>query len=214
VPIVLDTAGDPLLPNPNYGEGHVSAQNHVEEPPLLHRPHAFALMHGDGGAKIAYGQFMWRFDHLSFQFSSGMVSAVGQPRDIKGYEVSVPHVGSATGNLMSSDVDGVAGDSIPAVYHELDSFGTVYLYWDVEWDNTTAQVKNVWVQVGDAGSLHDTDSMFPNSNAHNRLTNTDVMSTETDGRYRLEIGSVNDSQRVVQKISSDVYWSTVLATRA
>jgi hypothetical protein len=40
------------------------------------------------------------------------------------------------------------------------------------------------------------------------------MSTETDGRYRLEIGSVNDSQRVVQKISSDVYWSTVLATRA
>ncbi len=214
MPIVLDTAGDPLLPNPNYGEGHVSAQNHVEEPPLLHRPHAFALMHGDGGAKIAYGQFMWRFDRLDFTFTSGaLVTAVGQNRDIKGYEVIVPHVGSATGNPMSSDVDGVAGDSIPAVYHELDSFGTVYLYWDVEWDNTTAQVKNAWVQVGDAGSLHDTDSMVSHSTPHNRLTNTSVMSEETDGRYRLEIGSVNDSQRVVQKISSDVYWSTVLATR-
>jgi len=40
---------------------------------LLHRPHAFALMHGDNGAKIAYGQLHWRVDCFTMEFMQDLI---------------------------------------------------------------------------------------------------------------------------------------------
>tara|TARA_R100000084_G_C4651471_1_gene149997 strand:+ start:860 stop:1558 length:699 start_codon:yes stop_codon:yes gene_type:complete len=230
VPIVLDTAGDPLLPNPNYGGGHVSAQNHVtagqiEEPPLQHRPHAFALKHGDGGAKIAYGQLFWRIDHLDFQFETGSTSAggtvtygdclgAGQPRAIKGFDVTVPRVDSSSGALMSAAVDGVAGDGIPNVYHQLDAFGTVYLYWTVELDNTSNIVTNAWVEVPTSSSTTDLNSIDTGNSPHNRISGSPNGDGITDGTFKVEIGTVTEGAPIQQKLSSDVFWSTVVMTRS
>ena len=223
MPIVLDTAGDPLLPNPNYGGGHVSAQNHVtagqiEEPPLQHRPHAFALKHGDGGAKIAYGQLFWRIDNLDFHFTdpgSGDIrcTGVGQERAIKGFDVTVPRVDSSSGALMSAAVDGVAGDGIPNVYHQLDAFGTVYLYWTVELDNTSNIVTNAWVEVPTSSSTTDLNSIDTGNSPHNRISGSPNGDGITDGTFKVEIGTVTEGAPIQQKLSSDVFWSTVVMTR-
>jgi len=220
VPIVLDTAGDPLLPNPNYGEGHVSAQNHVEDPPLQHRPHAFALKHGDGGAKIAYGQLFWRIDNLDFHFRDTAVSGVGiicdgvgQERAIKGFDVTVPRVDSSSGALMSAAVDGVAGDGIPNVYHQLDAFGTVYLYWTVELDNSTNIVTNAWVEVPTSSSTTDLNYITTGNSTHDRISGTPNGDGITDGTFKVEIGTVTEGAPIQQKLSSDVFWSTVVMTR-
>lgn len=226
MPIVLDTAGDPLLPNPNYGEGFVDVLNLVEEPPLQHRPHAFALKHGDGGAKIAYGQLFWRIDQLNWHFhgdvgGSTSTSAAdankcfgaGQLRPIKGFDVTVPKVDSSSGALMSAAVDGVAGDGIPNVYHQLDAFGTVYLYWTVELDNSTNIVTNAWVEVPASSSTTDLNSIDTDHDAHNRFSGNPNGDGITDGTFRVEIGTVTEGAPIQQKLSSDVFWSTVVMTR-
>ena len=55
------------------------SSNIYEKQELLHRPHAFALMHGDGGVKVAYGQLQWRIDTFTLQFKQKTVAVTAHP---------------------------------------------------------------------------------------------------------------------------------------
>lgn len=223
MPIEVESAGDPTIPNPSYGEGFVDVLNLVEEPPLQHRPHAFALKHGDGGAKIAYGQLFWRVDRLNWHFygdastSGATVSATdankcfgaGQERAIEGLNAKVPTIDTEDGTAMSASVDGVAGDGIPNVYHQLDGFGTVYLYWKVDLDHSDIVTK-AWVSVSST-TLRDLVAVGTANTAHNRFAN--AHEDADGGTYRVEIGTVTEGAPIQQKLSSDAFWSTVVMTR-
>tara|TARA_B100000003_G_scaffold199856_1_gene206078 strand:- start:232 stop:987 length:756 start_codon:yes stop_codon:yes gene_type:complete len=61
------------IPPTVYPDGSVignfdAGTNPPEDPEILHRPHAFALMHGDDGAKVAYGQLLWRIDQINIYY--------------------------------------------------------------------------------------------------------------------------------------------------
>jgi hypothetical protein len=62
------------MPTPEQPSGSIigsaDANSHrPEEDELRHRPHAFALMHGSDGAKVAYGQLLWRIDELNLFYT-------------------------------------------------------------------------------------------------------------------------------------------------
>ena len=73
---------DPLedLPEPQpdvQGAANTSldcGSNVYEKQELLHRPHAFALMHGENGAKVAYGELHWAIDVLIANFKTTTIS--------------------------------------------------------------------------------------------------------------------------------------------
>lgn len=73
---------DPLedLPEPQpdvQGAANTSldcSSNVYEKQELLHRPHAFALMHGENGAKVAYGELHWAIDVLIANFKTTTIS--------------------------------------------------------------------------------------------------------------------------------------------
>jgi len=192
---------------------------------LYHRPHSFALMHGDGGAKIAYGQLLWRVDNLDFHFdgnsvsgSSGPCSGAGQTdtlnRPIKGLEVVIPTVGSPDGPAMDP--------TIPNIYHELDAWGDVYLYWKVDL-SVTEILTECWVEVTktvDGEEVGATDVIDIRAVAiantdHDRFAGAPLADEDIIGVYRVKLGTVNKKgpALITQDISSDVYWSTVVLTR-
>ena len=66
------------IPDPAYPDGwpigsSEAAGTDYEAQELLHKPHAFALMHGDNGAKIAYGQLHWRVDSFTLKFMTDLI---------------------------------------------------------------------------------------------------------------------------------------------
>ena len=70
-PIELDPIPDPNYPDGSHqgsfeGAGH-SYERAAGE--LLHRPHAFALMHGNGGVQVAYGELHYRVDSFELTFN-------------------------------------------------------------------------------------------------------------------------------------------------
>ena len=73
---------DPLedLPEPQpdvQGAANTSldcGSNVYEKQELLHRPHAFALIHGENGAKVAYGELHWSIDVLIANFKTTTIS--------------------------------------------------------------------------------------------------------------------------------------------
>ena len=88
----VEKAGDVVTPDVNHGDGRVSAQNNPpEKQELLHRPHAFALMHGSGGAKIAYGELHWRIDVFTLQFETSTASGVSVTVDDHANHSHAPH---------------------------------------------------------------------------------------------------------------------------
>ena len=72
------------LPPTTYPDGSVigdfdAGTNPPEDPEILHRPHAFALMHGDSGAKVAYGELHWRVDTFKLQFKTSVIAVADHP---------------------------------------------------------------------------------------------------------------------------------------
>jgi hypothetical protein len=193
------------IPPTTYPDGSVigsfdAGTNPPEDPEILHRPHAFALMHGDGGAKVAYGQLLWRIDELNFWYKlktatelddegvgSGNVTAAhghgksGQAA-VDGLNAKVPTIDTEDGASMTSGINFNDNDT---KYHQLDGYGDVYLYWKVDLDHAD-RVTKCWVTVD---------------------------GTTAQGTYRVKLGSVNEDAQVTQDISSDVYWSIVLLKR-
>ncbi len=122
MPIEIPRAGPENITTNGFPEGHVGGANNPAAPPFTHRPHAFAMMHGDGGPKVAYGQLAWRIDvlQLSFATGSGPVDEAGQLA-IAAFNIKIPTIDSSTGDPMDRNM--------PNVYHELDGCGGVYLVW-------------------------------------------------------------------------------------
>ena len=198
--------------------GDFSATSESFEDPhvlKLHKPHAFALMHGDGGAKIAYGEFVWRLNRLFFDFgnSACLNAAFGvglsggkDNAKIQGFNASVvPTIGDKDGPAMNPE--------IPNVYHQLDGYGEVYLYWKIE-PELTEFVTECFIEVvkeGETGTATSDIDATPSSNS-DHLPITDG-NPNLGAVYRLKLGKVIEGELIQQNISSDVFWSYTLLER-
>jgi len=197
--------------------GDFSATSESFEDPhvlKLHKPHAFALMHGDGGAKIAYGEFVWRLNLFKFTFSGSLggdcdgagISGGKGDAKIQGFNSSVvPTIGDKDGPAMDPD--------IPNVYHQLDDYGEVYLYWKIEPD-LTEFVTECFIEVIPDGGTGTATQDIP----HLPAANTDYFpvtsgNPDLEAVYRLKLGKVVEGELIEQNISSDVFWAFTLVER-
>lgn len=164
MPVELQRAGDVNFPDTNHGNGDVSAKALLpEEEELLHRPHAFALMHGDGGAKVAFGQLLWRIDCFSlvWEGSTDYISFSSQ-ESITVTNSRIPKLKTENGDAMDAGIN-------ETKYHELGAYGDVYLVWKVNLEHSAkevggeidaydpnnedkSEITKCWVQVEDPAS--------------------------------------------------------------
>jgi len=131
--------------SPPRTQGYIDGDNiPYENPEINHRPHPFALIHGEDGPLIAFGQLQYRFDTLrvyqQLQHPNVVDEAIPstgnkQPLDnisiidasqdkIMGVKSVIPTINSPSGAAM--------GAEMPFVYHQLDGYGDVYLNWKVK----------------------------------------------------------------------------------
>ncbi len=308
---------DPI-PDTVYPEGSVigdfdGSGNPYEKQELLHRPHAFALMHGDGGAKVAYGELHWRVDVFTLEFkqedltcsiddhsdhthTAGVGShthgfahthdldhthtvGVGSHTHTETYGGTTSNVDAGSGDRTTSSpndyttdsqntsttgsvdggsgavttsgasatldhtctitpsqitycrkagqdaiaqitqtvpkVDAEDGDAmdatIPSIYHQLSSYGDVYLCWEVDLEKGT-DVTNCWVQVG-APTNSDIGAIGLGQATTDRLDEDPLDDAGTEGAYSIKIGTVNENDQIIQNVSSDVVWSPTVMDR-
>ena len=99
-PIELGPIPDPEFPEGSQiGSSEGSATSYERAAgELLHRPHAFALMHGDGGAKVAYGELHWRVDVITLQFETSTASGVSVTVDDHANHSHAPHADHSHSN--------------------------------------------------------------------------------------------------------------------
>ena len=92
-PIELGPIPDPEFPEGSQiGSSEGSATSYERAAgELLHRPHAFALMHGAGGAKVAYGELHWRVDVITLRFETSTASGVSVTVDDHANHSHAPH---------------------------------------------------------------------------------------------------------------------------
>ena len=108
----IDSPLEPI-PDPAYPDGWPIGSSEAsgtdyEVQELLHKPHAFALMHGDKGAKIAYGQLHWRVDSFTLEFMTDLleVTVADHPSWSHTHADHVHDNNHAqTGGITSSGVD-------------------------------------------------------------------------------------------------------------
>lgn len=360
--VELERAGDVDTPDVNHGDGRVSAKNNPpEKQELLHRPHAFALMHGSGGAKIAYGELHWRVDVFTLKFETSTGSGVSVTVDDHTNHSHAPHAnhshsdhpqhqhpyphshtvgdhthgcgacgssgGSSTGGVdgsltttsitaesgnspltgdasggstvqshsnavntdgsaLGTDTAGIlkhsgvttldssgqgtssdasssgvlshnvtvsgglnaitycSGASQSAIgnitqqvpkfptedgtamdaginetkYHDLGSFGDVYLVWKVDLENVGGEVEKCWVQVGDPAGTGIKQVPMGNETTDRRAAGDPKVGTgqpegNDEGVFKMKIGTVTESNEITQLVSSDVVWSPTVMDR-
>jgi len=236
MPIETDNHLPEWRPIPKIGESDMEGDKGVDpddnapggEQPIF-RPHAFALSHGEGGAKIAFGNFYYRYDTIQIGFFNGgsglgtnpvtsdnvVAGSASQSPTIKGYFSRIPKLKTPDGSAMEAS-------PVPNKYHELGAYGDVYLYWTVDSDGpatgTDADfVSKCWVQVGNVAegsvALGEMAALHLDNYSHNRLTtagDADLVS------YQIKIGRVPSptaDEDISQELSSDVYWSPFILTR-
>ena len=73
-PIELDPIPDPVCPDGGKVGAFDASGNIYEAQELLHRPHAFALMHGKNGAKVAYGELHYLVNSFQLKFETSSIS--------------------------------------------------------------------------------------------------------------------------------------------
>lgn len=216
--VISDNDTSTVFPDGTPAGDFDASGNPYDNPYQLHRPHAFALMHGDGGAKISYGQLLWRIDTLTIQYGSGVANNSSQGA-INGLNVKVPTINTEDGKPMSSNINDIDEDGTPTglKYHQLDGYGDVYLYWKVDLDDAN-RVTKCWVTVD--GTTPESDVPALTVDAANRANDRTTEGTanrnaptDDTGTYRVKIGSVNDGDPIKQDISSDVYWSILVHIR-
>ena len=131
----------PVLPPSGFhAQRHVNPGDPGNDYPEEHlfRPHAFALTHGDGGAKIAYGELLWYVTHQTAVLGSGGIDSIAQDA-IDSPNQTVPTLESAVGTLMDSKT--------PNVYHQLSGYGEIWLQWNYE--KSSRNVTECFVVVGE-----------------------------------------------------------------
>ena len=241
--VISDNDTSTVFPDGTPAGDFDASGNPYDNPYLLHRPHAFALMHGDGGAKISYGQLIFRIDRLNSIYESGIQINQLTQGAIEGLNIKVPTINTEDGKPMSSNINDIDEDGTPTgvKYHQLNGYGDVYLYWKVDLDAQDGdgndnvappfadKVTKCWVTVD--GST--TTVNIPAQPAfvvtglgevarHNRFNGvpdaSDTVNHSADGAagegtYRVKLGTVNDGEPIKQDIASDVYWSILVHAR-
>lgn len=294
------------IPPTAYPDGSVignfdAGTNPPESPELLHRPHAFALMHGDDGAKVAYGELHWRVDVLRFKFETSTIAVNAHPDhahdhphthtttsqsttksgpDLEstggsygggsGYDtstadhyhdithdhtISQPVSTDTTSGVKETDgssssglthtvtgqitycaqtgqesigkinqqvpkVDAEDGDSmdatIPNIYHQLSSYGDVYLCWKADLEQGAgSEITHCWVQIGEPAN-DDIDELTLGNSTTNRRSasgSDGITGANDNGIYSIKLGTVNVGGQITQKVSSDVVWSPTVMDR-
>jgi len=334
---------DPI-PDTVYPEGSVignfdGSGNPYETQELLHRPHAFALMHGDGGAKVAYGELHWRVDVFTLEFkqedltcsiddhsdhthTAGVGShthehdhshttrphthnydhfhttdaaggygshthdTVYQNNSNTGSEVTESGSAQSPDEATTGNINGGSGtvttsgasatldhtctitpsqitycrqagqDAIAQItqttpklgeepegytppaegeadtwlgmdagindskYHQLSSYGDVYLCWKVDLQNVGGEVEKCWVQVGDPTGTAIGSLLLGSSTTERRAVgDPDIVDAtgqpEGDdvGVYKVKLGTVTENNQITQLVSSDVVWSPTVMDR-
>jgi len=208
-PIDLEPAGvSTPLEHPVY-VADVSGGSNIVNKPLRHRPHAFALTHGDRGARIAYGELHIRVDSIKFDFKPWTKSgeddvvrcASTGRKDIEKLTPIIPTIGSS-GDPLDPD--------IPNIYHQLDGYGNIYLNWSVNLASFTE------------GSPEDvvTSCYVSSSQTGTEVAALDAGDDDSGlgeggrtGDYSIKIGEVREGELIKQHVSSDVFWSFFVVGR-
>jgi hypothetical protein len=116
---------------------------------------------------------------------------------------TVPKVDAEDGDAMDA--------TIPSIYHQLSSYGDVYLCWEVDLEKGT-DVTNCWVQVG-APTNSDIGAIGLGQATTDRLDEDPLDDAGTEGAYSIKIGTVNENDQIIQNVSSDVVWSPTVMDR-
>ena len=218
----IDTDNDvpSYAPIPLVGESDMSGDRTTDpdtnsdkgEQPI-HRPHAFSLVHGDNGAQVSYGQFIWRYDDIKVALASTGSSAVTEEAGqgvINAFNVKTPTIDNAGGDPMDPTI------YENTKYHQLTGYGDVYLYWTTDLDASAMadKVDACWVQVGGPGE-DELDSIGVVRYENDRTSSSSTCPTtgQKNGRYRLKLGTVTEDAIITQNHSSDVFWTFTLLIR-
>ena len=126
--------------------------------------------------------------------------------------VEVPTLGSADGEGMDA--------TIPNIYHELGEYGDVYLVWIVDLEDAGGEVQDCWVQVGEPDGSQISEITLGNAATNRRNASTPHAGTgepeagDDTGVFKMLLGTVNLNDQIIQKVSSDVNWTTTVMDRS
>jgi hypothetical protein len=160
---------------------------------FVHKPHAFALTHGDGGAKIAYGELHYgvtiqEVKRVDLAEGKTVVESITQ-NPIQETKVCVP------------EWDGEELDpKIPNEFTQLDGYGEIFLYWEYEL-GSGGEVTVCEVKVGRPEEL---DISFLNEEL--KRSGGGGSGGGCTGKFALLLGIVNEGEPVQQKATSDIPW--------
>ena len=123
-------------------------------------------------------------------------------------------------NQQVPKVDAEDGDSmdatIPNIYHQLSSYGDVYLCWKADLEQGAgSEITHCWVQIGEPANDDIDELTLGNSTTNRRdASGSDGITGANDnGIYSIKLGTVNDGGQITQKVSSDVVWSPTVMDR-
>ena len=234
-PLPLSESDNDLYTQASMG-GVNGANKPFYEPKFQHRPHAFVLSYGDEGARVGYGRLYYRKDQLNFETTesevewtysiSGNTSGAdfdsatvfinlsNEDEDteyanqlrtchqavISGLTAYTPSIDSASGASMDSEV--------PNVYHQLEGYGDVYLYFSL--DISSNQISDVYVRVG----LNDPDDAQDIPAVTTGVATHTLSDGDATGVYRVKLGTVNEDESIEQLVDTDVFFSPLVITRS
>ena len=160
---------------------------------FVYKPHAFALTHGDGGAKITYGELHYgvtiqEVTRVALASGETVVESITQS-PIQETKVCVPKWKTV-----------VMNPEIPNKSTQLDAYGEIYLYWEYSIGNggsvTTCEIR--------VGRPVEQDISFLNEDLERG--DGGELGFGCVGKFALHIGTVNVGSPVIQKVTSDVPW--------
>ena len=134
---------------------------------------------------------------------------------ISNINVQIPKVDAEDGPTMEATVHGQGQDD---PYHQLSSYGDVYLVWVVNLENAGTEVEKCWVQVGEPTGDQISEITMGHTTT-NRRTATDpsdgtgLGEGADKGVFKMKLGTVNEGSQIVQNITSDVVWTTTVMDR-
>tara|TARA_R110002020_G_C16117429_1_gene760077 strand:- start:104 stop:529 length:426 start_codon:yes stop_codon:yes gene_type:complete len=116
---------------------------------------------------------------------------------------TVPKVDAEDGDAMDA--------TIPSIYHQLSSYGDVYLVWDVDLElGAGSEITDCWVQVGAPSTSNIGEVALGNTTTNRRNGSAP---TPWQGTYAMKLGTVNENDQIIQNVSSDVSWATTVMDR-
>tara|TARA_Y100001937_G_scaffold15329_1_gene20941 strand:- start:121 stop:672 length:552 start_codon:yes stop_codon:yes gene_type:complete len=121
----------------------------------------------------------------------------------------VPNVDTKGGKPMKAFVHGENNED---PYHQLSSYGDVYLVWEVDLEKGKFnEIINCWVQVGEPDPFAISSVGMGTSTTGRRDEVQQDGSTE--GTYHVKLGSVSEDNKIKQNVTSDVVWSPTVMDR-